>query len=151
MKALAAWLLDEGSVSEKLSNQFAEPKIEVLFAGWSDKTPYNKAFVRRVVIWVKGEAFMYAESFLPHESLSPENQFFIDLGQGILGHHLFKKSKAKRLSMTHHLCRAAGLPGAKLEKGVCPERRSGFSLNGHPFYLHEYFLPRFVASIENCS
>lgn len=148
MSQLETWLQDKGSVSEKLTEAFGQPVIDVLSASWCSNTPYANAFVRRVWIYVKQQPFMYAESYLPELSLTEHNAFFLNLGRGILGHHLFGQSQNRRLDMEHGLTRLNALPGCQTLKGVCPSRFSSFSLNESPFYLHEYFLPSLVDAID---
>lgn len=148
MILLEDWWSDWGSLSQRLARCFSEPQVQLLDRLWQHQTPYGLAFVRRVVLWVDGKPFLYAESFLPKESLTKDNQFFLTLGGELLGHYLFDKTEAKRIALSSSLHRLNTLPSFQTSGGVAPARHSQFLMNGCPLFLHEYFLPNMVVALS---
>ncbi|MCC5855209.1 MAG: chorismate lyase [Idiomarina sp.] len=99
---LAEWLLDSGSLTQKLKDRGAEFKVMLLgqsqgqaethesdFLGLAPDAPVT---VREVLLQLNGVAWVYARSILPDAALSPEDRALTRLGTNPLGETLFSRA-----------------------------------------------------------
>jgi len=154
-RALKPWLLDRGSLTERLiaisEGQF---RVEVLRQQWGvahrDEAqllglkPRQAALIREVILYGRQQPWVYARSILPANSLDHSLRHLKQLGNKPLGAVLFSDPTLQR----------GDIEIAQLKPGLLPfidepvwGRRSVFFLHQQPLLVSEVFLPRFVAQL----
>ncbi len=158
---LRPWLLDPTSTTKRFREAGGETfVVQVLYQDWKKIYPSERqilefpdddlGFVREVMIYCKGEAWMFARCVFPGASLTGENAYLPSaLDERPLGDLLYCDPSLQR----------SPFELALLEKGSCefdaPDlvpffdellwaRRSVFLLRTKPLLLTEVFLPALV-------
>ena len=154
-RALRPWLLDRGSLTEKLiaasEGQFY---VKVLQQRWGvahrDEAQLlgmktrQAVLIREVLLYGKQEPWVYARSILPAKSLDRSLRHLKRLGNKPLGAVLFSDPHMQRSDIEIAQLDPAQLPFA--DKPAWG-RRSVFILHRQPLLVSEIFLPAFVASL----
>ncbi|MDX1491792.1 MAG: chorismate lyase [Pseudohongiellaceae bacterium] len=138
----SSWLLDEGSLTQRLKvlgrGDFA---VELLDERWLHSTraiqlvglraaeARQRLWSRKVVLKCAGEPCVAAHTLIPYSSMSGSLRQLRHLDDKPLGEFLFKKPELKRVSM--HVCSVGDSKG----------RYSVFRLQGFPVLVAEFFLP----------
>lgn len=157
--ALSAWLLDQGSLTAKLVHasrgQFS---VQVCFQGMANPKPSERralglrrghwALVREVVLWGRGEPWIFARSLIPLTSLTGRLRQLRRLDSRPLGAFLFAQPDLQRGAMEVSCIgpEHAYVPPALQEGAHLWGRRSVFRLERKPLLVSEVFLPPFVQS-----
>lgn len=153
-RGLRSWLLDPGSLTrhltqeadgdfrvERLSQQWQRPRLDEqrllgLRAGeW--------ALVREVVLWGRGEPWVYARSVLPVRTLTGDLYRLRRLQNSSLGSLLFRQRGLQRTPFQLARIDATTLPPRFAANDLLWGRRSRFELRGRPLIVGEIFLPAF--------
>lgn len=155
-RALKGWLLDRGSLTERLlAISQGRFRVEVLRQHWGVASPdeagllglkpRQAALVREVILYGKDQPWVYARSILPAKSLDRSLRHLKRLGNKPLGAVLFSDPGMQRSDIEIARLQAAQLPF------VIPEsvwgRRSVFFLRQQPLLVSEVFLPAFVSEV----
>lgn len=149
-----SWLLDSGSLTAKLKNQYLNFAVEVLSEKEIDLnseqasvlgvTP-EKALCREVILYGDSVARVYAQSWIPTRFLN-EDAHLLNLGNKPLGEYIFKHAELRRhnIEVTKFGCDSE-LMGLLTRFGFNEQsiwsRRSVFSLHGVKLMVSETFLP----------
>lgn len=149
-----SWLLDEGSLTERLirasGNRF---RVRVRAQGWERPLPSERralalpdaqrALVREVVLECGGEPWVFARSIVPAATLTGRLRHLRRFGARSLGALLFATPGIERapfevtqLPAGHRL-----LPRELAVDRPVWGRRSVFRLHGRPLLVQEIFLP----------
>ncbi|MEE4661143.1 MAG: chorismate lyase [Halieaceae bacterium] len=155
---LPEWLLDEGSLTERLlwasegnfrverlSQSWRRPLLsEALLLGLA---PGQWALVREVVLRCFDEPWVYARSVIPADTLSGRLRRLRRLQNESLGALLFKHPKLAREAFEVALLPAGSsyLHPEFRQTRPCWARRSCFSLYNHRLLVSEVFLEQFQA------
>ncbi len=158
--ALRPWLLDPGSLTrhltqeaggdfrvERLSQQWQRPRVdEQRLLGLRGG---EWALVREVVLWGRGEPWVYARSVLPVRTLTGDLYRLRRLQNSSLGSLLFRQRGLQRTPFQLTRFDARTLPSRFAAKGLYSNtllwgRRSRFELRGRPLIVGEIFLPAFT-------
>jgi chorismate--pyruvate lyase len=120
-------------------------------AGLLGLVPRQLALVRQVVLFCRGDAWVFARSILPAATLTGRQRCLDRLGERPLGAVLFTEPGACRGPVEF----ARLLPGGKLfteatrvlaDQPACLwGRRTLFYLQGKPLLVNEFFLPPIAA------
>lgn len=155
-RALRQWLLDRGSLTERLiATSEGQFRVEVLQQQWGVASrdeaqllglkPRQAALIREVILYGRQQPWVYARSVLPAKSLGHSLRHLKQLGNKPLGAVLFSDPTMQR----------GDIEIAQLEPGLLPlvdspvwGRRSVFFLHKQPLLVSEIFLPRFVAQLH---
>jgi chorismate--pyruvate lyase len=151
---LRPWLLDPGSLTRHLTLEAdGDFRVERLFQRWqrpqlSERRrlglrPGEWSLVREVILWVRGEPWVYARSILPASTLTGDLHRLRRLQNSSLGSLLFRQRGLQRAPF--ELARVDGrkLPAALACDDMLWGRRSRFELDGRPLIVGEIFLPAF--------
>ncbi len=151
-----AWLLDEGSLTERLicaSNGNFE--VQRLFQGWQLPTLSERnllgiparqwALVREVALRCHGQAWVYARSVIPGSSLSGSLRHLRWLKNQSLGALIFQNPRLQRSSFQLALLPAnCNYVHPSLRQPVPAwARRSRFTIAGKSLSVSEVFLQQF--------
>ncbi len=155
------WLLDKGSLTERLKQQHNQNvHVQVLHHGWGETTESEQQFlnspnepssIREVILFGSGQPVVFARSVLPRSSLSGKNKALLELGNKPLGEYIFSQPELQRGPIE-----IAELPASQfnqhLEFNYNHEtawgRRSLFYLNNKPISVCEVFLPERIMQIS---
>lgn len=151
---LRPWLLDPGSLTRHLTLEASgDFRVERLRQNWQcprlseqrclGLRPGEWSLVREVVLWGRGEPWVYARSILPASTLIGDLHRLRHLQNSSLGSLLFRQRGLRRAPF-----QLARIDGRKLPAALaCDEllwgRRSRFELDGRPLIVGEIFLPAF--------
>lgn len=153
-RALRPWLLDPGSLTrhltqladgdfrvERLSQRWQRPRLdEQRLLGLRNG---EWALVREVVLWGRGEPWVYARSVLPVRTLSGDLYRLRRLQNSSLGSLLFRQRGLQRTPFQLARIDARALPSRFAAATLLWGRRSRFELSGRPLIVGEIFLPAF--------
>ncbi|QIW16829.1 hypothetical protein A4G20_02130 [Pasteurellaceae bacterium RH1A] len=130
-----AWLLCEGSLTEKLQQVCTHLQVEVIQEGWLAKNPaFSTACWQRDVLLKCGSTpWIFAQTILPAQTVEQVAQAVLSLGDKPIGLWLFPQ-KPQRLSLEWGWDAQTGLYA----------RRSTLDLKGYPLEISELFLPAFI-------
>ena len=156
--ALAAWLLDPGSLTARL--MAACPggfSVRVLSQRWHTPLhneskrmgmqPRRMSFIREVYLCCDGQPWVFARTVIPRKTLSGRQKHIARLGSRPLGAVLFADPHMRRdeieVSCLHPGERMYDQAAAALadKPAVIWGRRSVFYLNDKPLLVNEIFLP----------
>lgn len=152
---LRPWLLDPGSLTSHLTLEAdGEFRVQRLRQAWGRPQLSEQrslglrngewALIREVILWGKGQPWVYARSVLPVRSLRGDLYRLRRLQERSLGSLLFRQPGLRRTPF--ELARVDGqwLP-APLTAAGGPlwGRRSRFELGGRRLIVGEIFLPAF--------
>lgn len=139
--AVADWLLDTDSLTQKLQKICQQLRVEITEQGWqavssapffAKNTEQQTAWVREVVLYCDDTPCIFAQTALPQATVENVAQEVLTLGDTPIGLWLFpQKPQRLRLEWTQDL--ATGLYA----------RRSLLALHGYPLAIYELFLPTF--------
>ncbi len=156
-RALRPWLLDPGSLTrqltqlaggdfrvERLSQSWRRPRLdERLLLGLGHG---EWALVREVILWGRGEPWVYARSVLPVRTLTGDLYRLRRLQNSSLGSLLFRQRGLQRTPFQLTCIDARTLPPRLAGDGALWGRRSRFELGDRPLIVGEIFLPAFAPS-----
>jgi chorismate lyase len=139
-----AWLLDQGSLTQKLRQRFPGLRVEILDEGFNkihydeaqtlNIQPASQAWVRQVQLVSENTPLIFARTVIPNFSIQNPWWRIKHLGQQPLGEVLFNQAGLQRSNF--ELCRAAWFqPTPKLFA-----RRCQFAQAHSPLLLTEVFL-----------
>lgn len=151
------WLLDDGSLTERLQATGRSFSVQRLWQGWEYPSqderrvlalaPRERALVRQVVLRLDGEAVVFARSIFPIRSLRGPLLRLRRLANQSLGSFLFAQQGMRRSPF--ELARLRGdsayLPSDLRQSTAAWARRSCFAINGRRLLVSEVFLERFPA------
>ena len=148
------WLLDEGSLTERLTaasgNRF---RVIVLDQRWRRPAPWERdvlgmrdgavALVREVLLECAGQPWVFARSVLPATSLRGKLRYLRRFGARSLGAALFATRGIQRDAFQLARIDPRSLPIARSLSGSRPlwGRRSRLCIDGMPVLVAEVFLP----------
>ncbi len=145
--ALSPWLSEAGSLTARLkrySHHFRLQRLQedmaVLPEFLVDMLPgTGKAQLREVLLWCDEKPCVYAQSWLPEQSLQTVSAL-ADLGEQPLGEYLFCQPGLSRSQIE---VTQLNIPqNTWCSETSCWARRSVFRLNGQsPVFVAEVFLP----------
>ena len=155
--ALRPWLLAEGSLTRKLLRVSAgEFRVERISQRWCRPTlsearlleidPKQWALIREVILWGRGEAWVYARSVMPARSLRGDLGRLRHLRNTSLGALLFKYPQLQRTPFQIACVAPSSIPALVCGDHTLWGRRSRFSVNGRSLIVGEIFLDAFVRS-----
>ncbi len=87
---LANWLLDTGSLTERLQSMCRQFSVQVLYHA---QPRDNSDFVREVILWGDNKPWVYARSVIPQ---AINNGELLDLGSQPLGRRIFNDERFVR-------------------------------------------------------
>jgi len=159
---LRNWLLDTGSLTERLESYCQDFRVQVLgqqhsevsieesqqLTAYSSATAVTKWQVREVILWCNNQPWVFARSIIPEQMCQSE---FVDLGNQPLGKLIFNDPrfirmpfKITQINQNHSIISALKLPC----KQSLWARRSVFQFGGLAMSVAELFLPRAPAYAE---
>ncbi|RBW45102.1 chorismate--pyruvate lyase [Psychromonas sp. B3M02] len=153
---ILAWLLDESSLTKKLEQHCRHFHVEVRqqVTTSTEQTPLSTYFtdaqqvlVREVFLHCDHTAHVFAQTEIPEQTLSDEQQNLAEIGSESLGRLLFQNSSLVRGkieiaefkpgSLIHQLCQTLS---QHCEHSLWA-RRSLFYIENKPLLVSEVFLP----------
>ncbi|HHJ12787.1 MAG TPA: chorismate lyase [Gammaproteobacteria bacterium] len=154
---LRGWLLDEGSLTDRLRQSCPGGfRVVVVEEGWRRPqpdearllglTPDARAWVRQVRLLCRGRAWVFARTVVPASTFSGPCRRLRHLGSRPLGAWLFARRDLARSPMQL----ACIQPGSTLHRDAMGSsgqrdalwgRRSVFRVAGRPLLVSEIFLP----------
>lgn len=153
---ILSWLLDETSLTKKLQQTCQDFTVRVIQQSNTDGresalSPYfvesAKVLVREVILYCDDLASVFAQTEIPHRTLSDKQKKLADIGDQSLGKFLFKEKSLQRSkieiaeftvgSELHQLCESLQQP---CEHSLWA-RRSLFYVENKPLLVSEVFLP----------
>jgi chorismate lyase len=156
--ALLDWLLDPGSLTQRLQRHCASQlSIELRSQNWQRPMlneaqtlgvlPHERCLIREVHLLCDGVPWVFARTVIPVRSLSGARRRLSRLGKKSLGSVLFSDPNMRRsaieiaqLSAPQPLFQRAVAPLTQLPHTVWA-RRSAFFLGQQPLLVNEVFLP----------
>lgn len=156
--ALRAWLLDSGSLTERLIRSCSgEFRVRVVGEGWQrprlDEARvlgmplHLRARIRQVQLLCDGVPWVFARTVIPVSTLGGERLRLLRLGDRPLGAYLFADPRMSRgpVELARIRPRQAMYAEAMADYGDGRDeiwgRRSVFRLAGRPLLVTEVFLP----------
>ncbi len=155
-ETLLAWLLEPGSLTEKLKKSCQFFRVELLGQRIEPCQPQEandiiavgeQVLVREVLLYCDEQPHVFARSLLPLASLTGEEQALARLGTQSLGQVLFNNPSLKR----HGFEISSFVPGSNVAAlvqslsipahGSLWGRRSVFFVHDKPLMVAEVFLP----------
>jgi len=97
-----SWLTEEGSLTERLKNEFNDAKVDVIYEGLAldEETDY----IREVIIKSHDKPMIFAHTRLKMNDLEDSWMCLKTLGQQSLANILFKDPKISRHSLLYRVC-----------------------------------------------
>lgn len=144
--ALAPWILEPASLTARLKRHCQRFHLQVL-QEYSAVLPgflqpllpgTTTAQVREVVLWCNDMPCVYAQSWLPEQTITTLRPL-ADLGERPLGDYIFQHKSLRRGTIEAAQLDVL-LPQLKIA-AHCYARRSVFQLEGLPLLVAEAFLP----------
>jgi chorismate--pyruvate lyase len=143
---LLNWLLDTGSLTERLQSMCRQFRVQVLYHG---RLTASSDYIREVVLWGDNQPWVYAHSVIP-EAIN--NGELTGLGNKPLGQIIFNDSRFERgkfevcrLSAAQLAAQHNEVPKALFELNDLERslygRRSSFTFLSHSMSVAEVFLP----------
>ena len=170
---LRPWLLAEGSLTQFLiAASTGEFRVERVLQEWQRPTlsearllqidPGQHALIREVILWGRGQPWVYARSVIPSGSLRGDLRRLRKLHNTSLGALLFSYPQLQRTPFELAAIDANALPSslqsktARLPPGTRLEankklwaRRSRFSIDDRALIVGEIFLDDFVEALTH--
>ncbi len=156
---LKEWLLDKGSLTQKLKSHCQQFEVIVLGEGklipFQDELPQkNSAWVREVLLCLDGIPWVFARTLIPLEMLNNQQFNFLTLGNRPLGELLYTKDDfiAGKIEVSH-FPPCYGLSTLLAQQGQSNQqslwgRRRYFSHQNEQLIVSEIFLPAAQQQIE---
>ena len=140
-----SWLTEEGSLTERLKNEFNDAKVDVIYEGLAseEKTDY----IREVIIKSHDKPMIFAHTRLKMNDLEDPWICLKTLGQQSLANILFKDPQISRRSLLYRVCEPEDVLYKHLKSlGYMQEeilwmRQSEWERYGKILLLTEVFLP----------
>lgn len=150
---LAPWLLEAASLTARLKRHCQKFRVQVLNEQRTTLPVFLQSLlpatvdaqVREVILWCDGLPCVYAQSWLPQQTIQALRPL-ADLGERPLGDYIFQQPDLRRgkievakldIATLHADMALLPLPA----QTSCYARRSVFRLNGLPLLVAEVFLP----------
>jgi chorismate--pyruvate lyase len=156
-----AWLIDRGSLTDRICARCDAFRVEVVFQGMRRATrderflfgPHaRQTLVREVYLWCGEVPVVFAHSVAHRNDLRRAWRSLTRLGSRPLGAALFANPRVRRqalrfreLSAHDELNARARGRAAKAGRGSLWARRSLFTLDNSPILVTEVFLPGILA------
>ncbi len=149
---LKEWLLDKGSLTQKLKSHCQQFEVIVLGEGklipFQDELPQkNSAWVREVLLCLDGIPWVFARTLIPLEMLNNQQFNFLTLGNRPLGELLYTEGDfiAGKIEVSH-FTPCYGLSALLAQQGQSNQqplwgRRRYFSHQNEQLTVSEIFLP----------
>jgi chorismate--pyruvate lyase len=156
--ALRAWLLGRGSLTQSLIKASAgDFRVQRIAHNWQRPTlsearllgvaPDSLALVREVVLWGRGQPWVYGRSIMPARSLDGDLRRLRRLQNSSLGALLFSYPQLHRAPFQLAQIDGNTLPEAARCDALLWGRRSRFELRRRALIVSEVFLPAFQSEI----
>ena len=156
-KNLKSWLLDRGSLTQRLQSQCDAFRVQVFDQYWAKPTfseqkllnlPHAElCFIREVHLFCDDEPAVFARTVIPQDTLRGELQKLTQLGTQPLGAVLFANHQIQRgvlqsccVKSHHEIYQQALCHSHFFDKQIWG-RRSPFYLDNKPLLVSEFFLP----------
>lgn len=161
-RALLPWLLAEGSLTRLLIAASAgDFRVQRIAQRWQRPTRSEarllglaadrRALVREVILWGRGEPWVYGRSILPAQTLTGDLRRLRRLQNSSLGALLFSYPQLRRAPFQLARLEPGTVPAVVSQRGpdAAPlwGRRSRFELRQRALIVSEVFLPAFVARL----
>lgn len=152
---LKPWLLDNGSLTEKLRQAFGAIEVDVLAEGLAipmtseaqslGLAANEQAWIRCVCLHIKGQPLIYARTVIPNWQANNPWYQIKHLGRRPLGEVLFQIPNIERTPFELSQHPANYWPNLNSDRPSSPTfaRRSIFTQQQAPLMLTEVFLPNF--------
>lgn len=157
---LQPWLLDQGSLTAKLLKASGRDfEVQVLFQAMARPKPSERAalglgnshwaLVREVVLWGRGQPWVFARSLIPVSSLTGRMRQLRQLDNRPLGAFLFGQPDLVRgtMEVSRIAPQSQYVPPVLQQGQPLWGRRSVFWLEAKPLLVSEVFLPAFVQQL----
>ena len=97
-----SWLTEQGSLTERLKNEFNDAKVDVIYEGLAldEETDY----IREVIIKSHDKPMIFAHTRLKMNDLEDSWMCLKTLGQQSLANILFKDPEISRHSLLYQVC-----------------------------------------------
>ena len=99
-----SWLSEEGSLTERLKEEFGNVKVDVMHEGYISEK--KSEYMREVIIQSDDLPMIYARTLLKKSDLEDAWKCLKSLGQQSLANILFKDSKIFRRSLSYRICKS---------------------------------------------
>lgn len=157
-EAIAPWLVDHGSLTERLI-ALSDNTFKLVVLDQCRQLPHESesdalglasdecALVRQVCLYGCDEPWVYARSIIPDSTLASRADLGDRLGNQPLGHWIFNAPGLNRypLQATRLVPGTSLMPAHLQGNHELWARRSIFALGKHPLLICEVFLPDFPA------
>jgi chorismate--pyruvate lyase len=153
---ISSWLYDHNSLTQKLESLCQEFQVQVrqqrtisatspLLSGYFSND--TQVLVREVFLCCDGVPVVFAQTEIPHSTLTAEQTQLAEIGTESLGRILFQDASMKRGAIEiAHFTEKSQLPDLSPQLKTSDisslwARRSLFYLNDKPLLVSELFLP----------
>jgi chorismate--pyruvate lyase len=144
-----SWLTEEGSLTERLKNEFNDVRVDVIYEGLAldEETDY----IREVFIKSHDKPMIFAHTRLKVTDLEDSWICLKTLGQQSLANILFKDSQISRRSLLYRVCEPEDVLYKYLKSMGCMHeeilwmRQSEWERYGKILLLTEVFLPNLLS------
>ena len=139
-----SWLTEEGSLTERLKEEFGNVKVDVMHEGYISEK--KSEYMREVIIQSDDLPMIYARTLLKKSDLEDAWKCLKSLGQQSLANILFKDSKIFRRSLSYRICKSNDALYLHLKslnlvhEEVIWSRQSEWEREGKTLLLVEVFL-----------
>lgn len=99
-----SWLTEEGSLTERLKEEFGNVKVDVMYEGYISEK--ESEYMREVIIQSDDLPMIYAKTLLKKNDIEDAWNCIKSLGQQSLANILFKDSKIFRRSLSYRICKS---------------------------------------------
>jgi len=141
-----SWLIEEGSLTERLKKEFNDVKVDVIYEGLASEKETD--YIREVIIKSCDKPMIFAQTRVKMIDLDSAWSCLKELGQQSLANILFKDPKIFRHSLLYRLCDSDDILYRRLKSlGYIHEeilwiRKSKWEKDGKILSLTEAFLPK---------
>ncbi|MGI9130385.1 MAG: chorismate--pyruvate lyase family protein [Candidatus Methylopumilus sp.] len=140
-----SWLTEEGSLTERLKNEFDDVKVDVIYEGLAleEETDY----IREVMIKSHDKPMIFAHTRLKMNELEDAWTCLKTLGEQSLANILFKDPHISRRSLLYRVCESEDVLYKRLksldymQEEILWMRQSEWERYGKILLLTEVFLP----------
>ena len=156
---VSPWLLDDGSLTQRLIDTGRDFSVERLTQGWEPPACNERHFlgmdnrdtamIRSVILKLDGEPVVFARSVFPESSLTGPLLQLRKLENESLGALLFARSDLRRsaFQVAELPCGASYLPESLQQRRPVWARRSRFEVAERPLRVSEVFLEGFPGEL----
>ena len=99
-----SWLTEEGSLTERLKEEFGNVKVDVMYEGHISEK--ESEYMREVIIQSDDLPMIYAKTLLKKNDIEDAWNCIKSLGQQSLANILFKDPKIFRRSLSYRICKS---------------------------------------------